>query len=222
MKLLTGVLMLVAALMAQRRDFLTADEIDQIKEAQEPNARITLYAKFARERVDLVKSLLGKEKAGRATMIHDALEDYAKLLDAVDDVIDQALARKTDMALGLAAVAKADKEMLPILEKLRDGHPKDIDRYDFVLKTAIDTTSDSLEMAETDLGKRTRDVEARQAREKKAIEEAMTPAEREGQKAGDKEAAEKAAAKAAELDKQQKKAPTLMRPGEKAGEKKKQ
>jgi len=218
MKLWTGVLLLAAALLAQRRDFLTADEIDQIREAQEPNVRVTLYAKFARERVDLIKSLLSKEKAGRAAMVHDALEDYAKILDAVDDVIDQALARKADMTAGLAAMAKADKEMLPILQKLRDSHPKDIDRYDFVLKTAIDSTADSLEMAETDLGKRTRDVETRQAREKKAIEEAMTPAEREGQKADDKQVAEKAA----EQEKQQKKAPTLMRPGEKPGEKKKQ
>jgi hypothetical protein len=216
MKLWTGVFLLTAALMAQRRDFLTADEIDQIREAQEPNVRVTLYARFARERIDLVKSLLGKDKAGRASMIHDALEDYAKILDAIDDVIDQALARKGEMKTGLAAVAKADKDALPILEKLRDSHPKDIDRYDFVLKTAIDSTSDSLELAEADLGKRTRDVEARQAREKKAIEEAMTPAEKEGQKAGAKQAAEKAA----EQQKQQKKAPTLIRPGEKPGEKK--
>jgi len=217
MKLCTGIFLVAVALLAQRRDFLTADEIDQIREAQEPNVRVTLYAKFARERVDLVKSLLSKDKAGRASMIHDTLEGYAKILDAVDDVIDQALARKADMTVGLAAVAKADKEMLPILEKLRESRPKDLDRYEFVLKTAIDTTSDSLEMAEQDLGKRTRDVEARQAREKKAVEEAMTPPEREGQKASE----EQAAKKAAEQEKQQKRAPTLMRPGEKPGEKKK-
>ena len=74
------------------------------------------------------------------------------------------------MTLGLKALAKVEREMLPVLEKLRDSKPKDIDRYDFVLKTAIDTTTDSLEMAEADLGKRTKDVEARQAREKKAVE----------------------------------------------------
>src|SRR5258707_222475 len=101
-----AVLLLAAALLAQRRDFLTADEIDQIKEAQEPNARIVLYAKFAKERVELVKSLMNKDKAGRSVMIHDALEDYTKILDAVDDVTDQALTHKAEMAVGLAALAK--------------------------------------------------------------------------------------------------------------------
>jgi len=220
MKVLVALLVAAAALCAQqRRDFLTNDEIEQIREAQEPNARITLYAKFARERVDLVKSLVAKDKAGRSALIHDALDEYAKILDAIDDVSDQALAKKTDISIGLKAVAAAEREMLPILKKVSESKPKDLDRYDFVLKTAIDTTSDSLDSAEMDLGKRTKDVEAREAREKKALEEAMTPVEREGKQAEEKKAAAEAAA---QEEKPKRKPPTLLRPGEKKPEEKKQ
>jgi hypothetical protein len=215
MKTLVCCLLLAAPLAAQQRDFLTADEIDQIKEAQEPNARVTLYAKFAKQRVEMVRSLLSKDKAGRSLLIHDALDDYARIIDAIDDVTDAALAHKADMQAGLKQVANVEREALPILQKSQDSQPKDLERYAFVLKTAIETTSDSLESAQGDLGKRTQDVEARAAREKKAVEDAMTPPEREGKQADEK----KAATKAAEADKPPaRKPPTLLRPGEKAGD----
>jgi hypothetical protein len=207
-------MMLALPLAAQvGRDFLTADEVDQIKEAQEPNARITLYAKFARERLDLVKSLISKDKPGRSIMIHDALDEYAKILDAIDDVADEALSHKAEMKTGLNAVAKVEQEALPILRKFQDSHPKDLDRYEFVLTTAIETTKDSLDAAQEDLGKRTADVEARQRREKKALEESMSPTDREKKQADDRKAA------ADDNSKQQRKAPTLMRPGEKKDDK---
>jgi hypothetical protein len=217
MKRAAWLFLAAASLMAQRRDFLTGDEVEQIREAQEPNARITLYSKFAKDRVDLVKSLAGKEKAGRATLIHDALDEYSRILDAIDQVTDESLARGADLKEGLNAVARTEREALPILRKIRDSAPKDLERYEFVLRTAIETTDDSLQLAESDLGERTKDAEAREAREKKALKEAMTPTERATTAAEEKAAA---ANKPAEAEKPAaKKPPTLLRPGEKVGDK---
>jgi hypothetical protein len=194
-------------LAAQSRDFLTGDEIDQIREAQEPNVRLTLYAKFAKQRIELVKSLLAKEKAGRSLMIHDALDEYAKIIDAIDDVSDQALVKSADLKSGISAVERMEEDALPVLRRFRDRPPNDIAAYDFVLKTAIETTMDSLDLAQEDLGKRTRNAEAKEDREKKAREEAMTPKEKAEQ--------QKAAGEAAAEQEKKTKAPTLMRPGEK-------
>src|SRR3954463_7802385 len=180
--------LLLAAPLAAQRDFLNADEIDQIKEAQEPNLRLKLYADFARQRLDLVKNLLGKDKPGRSILIHDALEDYGKILDAIDTVADSAAGRKTDISLGLKAVAAGYKTMLPELEKIRDSKPKDMERYEFALTQAIDTTDDSLKLAQEDLGKRGQDVQTKEAKQRKAIDAEMTPIG--GKKEDDKKKAE--------------------------------
>jgi len=205
---------LLAAPLAAQRDFLTADEIDQIKEAQEPNLRLKLYADFARLRVDLVKNLLSKDKAGRSILIHDSLDDYSKIVDAIDTVADSAASRKIDIHLGLAAVAAVEKEMLPVLKRIQESHPKDMERYDFALSQAIETTSDSLDLALEDLGKRGKEVETREEKQRQAVESQMAPVEREGKQA---EAEQKKAEeeKAAQDATTKRKPPTLYRPGEK-------
>ena len=211
MKTAIWCLLLAAPLFAQR-DFLNADEIDQIKEAQDPAERLKLYAKFAKQRVELVQNVFSKDKPGRSLQMHDALEDYSKILDAIDDVTDDALLRKLEVKLGLEAVVAAEKQALPMLQKIQDSHPKDLSRYDFALKQAIETTEDSLEASQSDLGKRSRDVEARETREKKELEQLGAQADPDAKKAGDE------TKKAESSDQQQKparKAPTLKRPGEK-------
>jgi len=204
MKTLLVCALLAAPLAAQQqRDFLTVDEGDQIREAQDPNERIALYIHFAKQRLSQVDHWLAKEKPGRSILIHDALDDYSNIIDAIDTVADDALQRHVDIKVGLTAVATAESEMLLGLQKIQDSQPKDMSRYDFVLRQSIDGTSDSLDLARQDPAARAAAIAAKQAREKKEREAELTPAERDAKKAEE-----------AKAEKEKKKAPSLLRPGE--------
>ncbi len=197
-------LMLVLPAAAQR-DFLSPNESDQIREAQDPNDRLKLYAYFARQRMDMVKLSLSKDKPGRSLLVHDALEDLGSILDAIDTVADDALKHRKDIKLGLAAVAAAENEILPALEKIQESRPKDISRYDFALKQAIETAKDSLEQSAGDVDARAAAVKAKDDKEKKDLEAMMAPGEREAKQAAEKKAAQ---------TEQKRKPPTLLRKGE--------
>lgn len=189
---------------AQQRDFLTPDETDQLREAQEPNARLGLYSKWALLRLDEIEQMIAGNKAGRSAFIHDLLEDYGHIVEAMDTVADDALRRKIAIDIGVTALTASEKDMLTRLQKIRDAKPKDLARYEFVLADAIDTTQDSLELNQADLPGRAASVAAKEAKEKEERLATMTPAEVKERKAEEKKTAPP-----------KKKAPTLMRPGEK-------
>jgi hypothetical protein len=210
MRWLAIIVLFAASGFAQERDFLTADEIDQLREIQEPNARLKLYVEFARERLALLQQFLSKEKPGRSALIHDTLEDYTHIIEAIDTVSDDALVRKVSLDIGMKEVAAAEAEMLTTLQKVEESAPKDLSRFEFVLKNAIDTTSDSKELSEEDLHKRTGDLEAQEKKEKLEKEALL------GDKEKKEKAKEKKAADAASDDgKPKQKPPTLYKPGEK-------
>jgi hypothetical protein len=198
------VLFAAALCLAQDHDFLTPNEVAQIREAQDPNDRLTLYVHFARMRMDLIEQYLAKEKPGRSVFIHDNLEDFSQIIEAMDSVADDALRHSRAIDKGMLLLLDAEKEFLDKLTKIQESDPKDLDRYKFVLTEAIDTTSDSRELSMEDSAKRSAELAAQDSKEKKA-RDAMMPA---------KEVKDRKQAAQTEDDKK-KKTPSLYRPGEK-------
>ena len=197
------------SIIAQDRDFLTPNEVDQVREAQDPNERLTLYVHFAKERLDLVHQYLAKQKPGRSVFIHNTVEDYSKIIEAIDNVSDDALRRHVPIDKGTIAVVNAEKDFLDELTKIQDNPPPDFDRYKFVLQEALDTTSDSRELCLEDTQKRSATLSAE---DQKAKEErdAMMPQK--------EVTARKKAASEASGEEQKKKIPSLYKPGEKKPE----
>jgi hypothetical protein len=203
-RLLVALLVTAPLLAAQDRDFLTPDEVDQVRQTQEPNERLALYVHFAKQRIDLLQQYLAKEKPGRSLFIHNTLEDYSSIIDAIDSVSDDALKRHAPLDKGMIVVVNAEKDFLAVLNKIHDNLPEDADRYKFVLEQAIDTTSDSRDLAMEDSKKRGANLAAADAKEKKD-REAMMPKKEVSERKKDADA----------QTEQKKKVPSLYRPGEK-------
>jgi hypothetical protein len=213
MRYFAAILALAFSGFAQQRDYLTADEIDQVREAQEPNLRLKLYVHFARERIAEIQQFLSKEKTGRSALIHDALEDYTHIIEAIDTVSDDALRRKVSLDEGMKEVAAAEKEMLATLNKIEESNAKDLPRFEFALKAAIDTTSDSEELSQEDLKTRTTELATKDTKEKEEKQAVMGSKEKEAKKSADNTDANDG--------KPKRKAPSLYKPGEKPPDDKK-
>lgn len=211
MRILLSLLLLAAPLAAQK-DFLTADEADQVRIVQDPDERLALYIKFAQQRVSLLQQLFAKEKTGRSGLIHETLEQYTDIIDAIDQYIDNSIHKQKPPAT-MGNVAKAEKEMAATLAKFADLDPPDKGRYQFALDQAIESTNDSVEINEQDLRTRTHDVEMREAELKKQREEMLTPqGKEEARKEQTRIATEKTGVPVG------KKKPSLLRAGEKVGD----
>jgi hypothetical protein len=215
-------LVLIAAIVASaipafaQRDFLTSDEIEKVREAQEPNERLKLYALLARQRLDQLQRLLEKDKKGRSLTARELLEDYSNIIDAMDTVSDDALKRGVDLTIGGAAMRDAEKRFLEQLQKIRDRAPADLNLYDIALKEALASTTDSMDLAKEDSGNRAAKLTAEDKKTKEEAEQVLKAEDARG-KPGEEGKVDTAKA---DDGKPKRKPPTLLRKGEQVGDQK--
>lgn len=216
LRLLLGAALALVPMLGQElpggRDFLTDYEIEVLRGRQGFNERIEAYVKFARLRLELIEQTLEAEEPGRAANIHRTLQEYASIIEAVDDVIDDALARNRKVDDALQGLLEAEQRFLARLGAVKAQAAADSWRYEFVLEDALDITRDSIELLAADLGERKRNVLLQDERDRKRQLESMAPERR-------KEAERQDRQEAAEKSERTRKRPTLLRPGEKLDDK---
>src|SRR5580693_9377497 len=145
-----GLLLLMAAMaVAQRhRDPFTQPEIDQIRDASwEPQQRLSLYVKFARDRLVALEQMRSDPKTkDRPQQTHDKLDDFLLIYDELNDNIETYIDRKNDIRKPLKVIIDADTEFQAKLLALRDAagvQPEEAKQYEFILSNALDTLDSS-------------------------------------------------------------------------------
>ncbi|MCY4189365.1 MAG: hypothetical protein OXD30_12860, partial [Bryobacterales bacterium] len=111
----------------------------------------------------------------------------------------------------LADLLAAEQGFAARLSAIEASGEDDAWRYQFVLEDAIGITEDSMELLAEDLGARRREAVLQEESERQRQKERMAPERRkEVERAGQREADAQA--------ERQRKRPSLLRPGEKPGE----
>jgi hypothetical protein len=134
----------------RRRDPLNPLEVDQLRDAMlEPDQRLKLYIKFARDRLNKLEQMRSDPKAAdRPKQTHDMLEDFLAVYDELNDNIDMYIGRKDDVRKPLKAIIEADNEFQAKLRALKSAEHVDAgeaQQYEFLLSNAIDTVDSSAE-----------------------------------------------------------------------------
>lgn len=146
------VLMLAALpVRAQQTDYLTPDEINLVRDTQEPNKRIQLFLRFATERLAKFEASLAG-KPGEEPASRDELDD--QLNDFINAVDDTSSALQVPLERGGADLHKTrpqlEEALADFTKRLQAVHKlyesEDIAlRYD--LEDALEATHDLAEMA---------------------------------------------------------------------------
>ncbi|MBI3895748.1 MAG: hypothetical protein HY313_07425 [Acidobacteria bacterium] len=127
-----------------QEEFLTSQELDAVRDTQEPGKRIVLYLDFAQRRLDAVKANLASQKPNRGQAIQKNLREYYRVLEALNSTIENARDKTIPVDKALGEIEKRGGEFLKYLQSLQAKSSPGWDDYRFTLEEAVDMTQDEI------------------------------------------------------------------------------
>ncbi len=138
-----------AAAQEEKKDYLTENEADKIRDAALPPDRIRLFVSFADDRLKKFQYELARTtpEGRRAEILNSLLNAYSGCMDDAADQIALAREKQIDIRGPLKIMQSKGKEFLETLQKLDKGGPE-YDTYKETLQDAIEGTKDALNDAD--------------------------------------------------------------------------
>ena len=136
--------------LAQKPDYISDEEEDKIREAQEPSERIEVYLTLAQSRLDRIEGFRSKPmdpQYDNGAYIDHLLDEYISLTDDLKNWIQDQYDRQGDMRKGLRKVLEMGPKQLHDLGRIQDS--PDAYTVDYVksLGEAKDDLTDALDGA---------------------------------------------------------------------------
>jgi hypothetical protein len=131
-----------------RKDYLSSLEADKIRDAETPNAKITLFLTYAEDRLKKFQyEVAHPALANHADILNGMMNGYQSCVDDAADLIQLGLEKQQNVRQGIDLMSSKTKDFLVILQKIQ-ADAVDIDIYKNNLDDAIEGTTDAMNEAE--------------------------------------------------------------------------
>jgi len=135
---------------AQQADYLSDDEVDELREAQGPSERIEKYLSFAQVRLarfDDYRDRRPDPDYDIPAYLNTQLDQYIRITDALKDWIEDHFDRRDDMRAGLKKVLEMGPHQLDQMRHFEESSDPYAAGYRKTLGDAIDDFTDALDGA---------------------------------------------------------------------------
>jgi hypothetical protein len=135
---------------AQKPDYVSDEEEDKIRDAQEPSARIEVYLALAQSRLDRIQEFRSKPmdpQYDNGAYIDRLLDQYISLTDDLKNWIQDQYDRRGDMREGLRKVLEVGPKQLNDLRRIQELPDAYAPDYAKSLRDAKDDFTDALDGA---------------------------------------------------------------------------
>ena len=138
--ILIGVCGAVAS--SAKDDFLNAEEVNKIRDAEDGGKRVLLYLEFAQQRLQAAQEKTATKEEGAGRAIQKNLAEFNSILEALEDALDAARLQRAPLSQALKELENQGNHFLKVLQQLQQA-PNRSD-YQFTLDEAVEMTNDEL------------------------------------------------------------------------------